>query len=104
MPISVGAIFKQQALVQRESVRHRIDAAHLHLNTEHSKKDVGVALGLKAFAALQAEGAMGRFAAENYSVMGYQESGCEAWQATTGPEIVGHLRAAAVDALILAPG
>jgi D-proline reductase (dithiol) PrdB len=87
----------------RDVRQDRIDAAHLHLNTEHSKRDVGVALGLKAFAALQTEGVIGRFADENYSVMGYQENGCEAWQATTGPEIIGHLRDAAVDALILAP-
>ncbi len=80
-----------------------IDAAHLHINTEHVKRDLGVALPLRALAALQADGVIGKLAAENYSVMGYQRNGCEDWRATTGPEIVNRLRHEAVDAIILAP-
>ena len=62
-----------------------------------------MALGLRALAALEADGVIGRLATENYSVMGYQEAGCEVWQSTTGREIAGRLRDAAVDALLLAP-
>ena len=81
----------------------RVDAAHLHLNAEHVKRDVGVAFGFRALASLEADGVIGRLAAENYSVMGYQEAGCQVWQSETGPEIVTRLRDAAVDALLLAP-
>ena len=89
--------------IPRDVSQDRIDAAHLHINTEHVKRDVGVALGLRALAALEADGVIGRLATENYSVMGYQEGGCEVWQSKTGSEIAGRLREAAVDALLLAP-
>ncbi|MDP6566396.1 MAG: glycine/sarcosine/betaine reductase selenoprotein B family protein [Alphaproteobacteria bacterium] len=89
--------------IPRDVGQDRIDAAHLHINTEHVKRDVGVALPLRALAALEADGVIGRLAAENYSVMGYQENGCAVWQSQTGPEIVNRLRHEAVDALILAP-
>jgi len=89
--------------IPRDVAQDRVDAAHLHINTEHVKKDVGVALGLRAFASLEADGVIGRLADENYSVMGFQAPGCEVWRTQTGPEIVQRLRDAAVDALVLAP-
>ncbi len=89
--------------IPRDVAQERVDSAHLHINTEHIKRDVGVALGLRALAALEADGVIGRLAAENYSVMGFQERGCEVWQTKTGPEIAGRLRDAEVDALLLAP-
>lgn len=89
--------------IPRDVAQDRIDAAHLHLNTQHLKRDVGVALGLRALAALENDGVIGQLADENYSVMGFQEAGCEAWQTQTGPEIIGRLRDAAVDAILLAP-
>ncbi len=90
--------------IPRDVAQDRIDAAHLHLNTEHVRKDVGVAFGLRAFASLEADGVIGNLAEENYSVLGFQAAGCPVWQATTGPEITVRLRDAAVDALVLAPG
>lgn len=89
--------------IPRDVSQDQIDAAHLHINTEPVKRDLGVALGLRALAALEAESEIGRLAAENYSVMGYQKNGCEVWQAKTGPEIARRLREAEVDALLLAP-
>lgn len=89
--------------IPRDVAQDRIDAAHLHINTEHVKRDVGVAMGLRALAALEADGVIGRLADENYSVMGYQERGCEVWRNKTGPEIAARLRDAEVDALLLAP-
>ncbi len=89
--------------IPRDVSQDRIDAAHLHINTDHVKRDVGVALGLRALAALEADGVIGRLADENYSVMGYQEAGCAEWRTKTGPEIAGRLRDAHVDALLLAP-
>jgi len=89
--------------IPRDVAQDRIDAAHLHINTEPLKRDVGVVLGLRALAALEADGVIGRLADENYSVMGYQESGCAVWRKETGPEIAARLREGAVDALLLAP-
>ena len=89
--------------IPRDVSQDRIDSAHLHINTEHVKRDVGVALGLRALAALEADAVIGRLATENYSVMGFQERGCEVWQSKTGPEIADRLRDAEVDALLLAP-
>ncbi len=90
-------------VIPRDVSQDRIDAAHLHLNLDHVKRDLGVALGLRALAGLEADGVIGRLAGENYSVMGYQEAGCRVWQSQTGPEIAARLREAQVDALLLAP-
>ena len=89
--------------IPRDVAQGRVDAAHLHINTDHVKRDLGVAMGLRALAALEQAGVIGRLADENYSVMGFQEGGCEAWQSQTGPEIATRLKDAAVDALLLAP-
>jgi len=90
-------------LIPRDVSQDQIDAAHLHINTEHLKKDVGVALGLRALAALEADGIIGGLAKVNYSVMGYQQEGCAVWRSQTGPDIASHLRHSDVDALLLAP-
>ena len=89
--------------IPRDISQDKVDAVHLHINTEHVKQDIGTALGLRALIALEAEGVIGKLAMENYSVMGYQEHGCEAWKSKTGPEIIEHLKQNAVDALLLAP-
>jgi len=83
--------------------QEKVDATHLHINTDHVKRDIGVAMGFKALMALESEGVIGSLAEENYSVMGYQENGCEAWQSKTAPEIIKHLQQAGVDAVIMAP-
>jgi hypothetical protein len=90
-------------LIPRDISQDKVDATHLHINTDHVKQDIGVAMGFKALAGLETEKVIGRLASENYSVMGYQENGCEAWQSKTGPEIVKHLKQNGVDALLLAP-
>ena len=89
--------------IPRDIPQDKVDAVHLHINTEHVKQDIGTAMGLRALTALEAEGVIGKLAMENYSVMGYQEHGCEVWQSKTGPEIIEHLQQNEVDALLLAP-
>ncbi len=89
--------------IPRDVSQDQVDVAHLHINPEHAREDVGVAFGFAAFMALENEGVIGKLADENYSVMGYQERGCAAWRNETGPEIVNRLRHEAVDAIILAP-
>jgi D-proline reductase (dithiol) PrdB len=90
-------------IIPSDVAQSMVDATHLHINTDHVKRDIGVAMGLRALTALETEGVIGRLAEENYSVMGYQENGCEVWQSRTGPEIIKHLQQAGVDALLLAP-
>jgi len=89
--------------IPRNVAQNEVDAAHLHINTDHVKQDIGVAMGFAAFADLEAEGVIGGLAQENYSVMGFQEAGCEVWKKQTGPEIAARIREAEVDALLLAP-
>jgi hypothetical protein len=89
--------------IPRDIPQDKVDAAHLHINTDHVKQDIGTALGLRALMALEAQGVIGSLAAENYSVMGYQGDGCVAWRSRTGPEIIEHLKNNEVDALLLAP-
>ena len=90
-------------IIPRDVAQSMVAATHLHINTDHVKRDIGVAMGLRALMVLETEGVIGRLAEENYSVMGYQENGCEVWQSRTGPEIIKHLQEAGVDALLLAP-
>ena len=90
-------------VIPRTVTQAEIDAAHLHINTDDVIADVNVALPIRAFAQLESDGRIGRLADEHFSVMGFQEDGAEVWQQQTGPEIVARLRAAEVDALILAP-
>ena len=89
--------------IPRDIPQDKVDAVHLHINTDHVKQDIGTALGLRALMTLEAKGVIGNLAADNYSVMGYQENGCEVWQSRTGPEIIEHLKVNEVDALLLAP-
>jgi hypothetical protein len=90
-------------IIPRDTAQEHIGATHLHLNTRDHHEDYNVALPLRAFARLQAEGKIGRLADDNYAVMGYQGTDNTAWQRETGPEIARHLQQAEVDALILAP-
>jgi len=89
--------------IPRDVPQAQVEAAHLHINTDHVKQDIGVAFGFEALASLESDGSIGRLAQENYSVMGFQENGCEVWRNQTGPEIAQRLRDAEVDALLLAP-
>ena len=90
-------------IIPRDVPQDNVDAVHLHINTDHVKQDVGVAMGLRALMALEEERVIGRLASENYSVMGYQENGCKVWQTKTGLEIADHLKQNGIDALLLAP-
>ncbi len=67
-------------IIPRDVAQSMVDATHLHINTGHVKRDIGVAMGLQALTALKTKSVIGRLAEENYSVMGYQENGCEVRQ------------------------
>lgn len=90
-------------VIPRGVRQDQVSAAHLHLNTRDFGVDFNVALPIQAFADLAAAGAIGAVADEHYSFMGFQSRDLREWKETYGPEVVEHLRAAAVDAVVLAP-
>ncbi len=90
-------------VIPRNVRQEDIAASHLHLNTRDFYVDFNVALPIRVFAELEAEGRIGRLADEHYSFMGFQARGCDEWRMRYGPEIAGRLKAAGVHALLLAP-
>ncbi len=89
--------------IPRDVRQDQIGASHLHLNTRDFYEDFNVALALRAFGELAAEGKLGRVADEHYSVMGFQERTLDGWRTRYGPEIARRLKDAGVHALVLAP-
>jgi D-proline reductase (dithiol) PrdB len=90
-------------VIPRDARQDEIDVRHLHINTRDILADFNVALPLRAFIALEEEGAIGRVADEHYAFMGFQARGAKEWQERYGPEVAARLREAQVDALVLAP-
>ena len=90
-------------VIPRDVRQDQVGVAHLHINTRDLLDDFNVALPLRAFAELEADGALGELAKEHYACMGFQEDGCDVWRAEFGPELAGRLKDAAVQALVLAP-
>jgi D-proline reductase (dithiol) PrdB len=90
-------------VIPRGVEQSQIEAAHLHINTRDILADFNVALPIRAFETLESEGVVGAVAEEHYGFMGFQERGCREWQEIYGPEVAARLRAAEVDALVLAP-
>jgi D-proline reductase (dithiol) PrdB len=90
-------------VIPRATRQDEVAASHLHLNTRDFYSDFNVALPLRRFEELEAEGRVGRLAEENYSVMGFQDRACKDWRETYGPEIAKRLKDGGVHALVLAP-
>ncbi len=90
-------------VIPRSVRQEEIGATHLHLNTRDYGIDFNVALPIRAFSELEAEGRIGRLADEHYAFMGFQESSCEVWRTRSGPEVAARLTEAGVQALVLAP-
>ncbi len=90
-------------VIPRDVAQQAIAATHLHLNTRDLLIDFNVALPIRAFGELEAEGRIGRLADEHYAFMGFQESGAEQWRTHYGPEVARRLKDAGVHALVMAP-
>lgn len=89
--------------IPRSAQQDEVAAEHLHLNTRDFLIDFNVALPIRAFSALEAEGVIGKLANEQYSFMGFQARGGEEWRTRYGPEVAHRLQDAGVEALVLAP-
>jgi D-proline reductase (dithiol) PrdB len=90
-------------VIPRTVSQEELGAEHLHLNTRDFLIDFNVALPVRAFSALEAEGAIGKLADEEYAFMGFQSGGAAEWRTRYGPEVAHRLQDAEVDALVLAP-
>ena len=90
-------------VIPRGTLQAEIDATHLHINTRDVKEDLNVALPIRAFATLEADGAIGALAQQHYSFMGFQQAGADEWRSHYGPEVAERCKQAAVDAVVLAP-
>ncbi len=90
-------------VIPRATQQSEVDATHLHLNTDDHREDFNIALPLRAFEALEREGAIGALAVDNYAFMGFQGGNLSPWQDKYGPEVVALLKDANVDAVVLAP-
>jgi D-proline reductase (dithiol) PrdB len=90
-------------VIPRGAQQAQMDFAHLHINTRDHHQDFNIALPLDRFAELESEGRIGRLADDHYSVMGFQSDDGAAWKQETLPEITRRMKAAEVDALVLAP-
>ena len=90
-------------LIPSTATAGQVAASHLHINCDNVEADPNVALPLGPFAELAAEGVIGGLADEHYSFMGYQSRDLIDWRDRYGPEVVAHLKAGAVDAVVLAP-
>lgn len=89
--------------IPRTVEQAEVAAEHLHINTRDLLIDFNVALPIRAFGQLEADGAIGSLANEHYGFMGFQERGAKHWQANAGPEVAQRLKDAGVHALVLAP-
>ena len=83
--------------------QEEIGVAHLHINPAPTLADLNVSLPIEPFRRLVDDGRIGGLTSTHYSFMGYQAQGAEEWRTDYGPELVGRLRDAGADALILAP-
>ncbi len=90
-------------VIPRDVRQDEIGCSHLHLNRRDFYTDFNVALPIRAFAELEAEGKIGHLAEDHYAFMGYQERRCREWKERYGPEVARHLNEAGVDALVIAP-
>ncbi len=90
-------------VIPRDVASGDIGAAHLHLNSRDLVADFNVALPIRAFGDMADAGHIGAVADHHYSFMGYQERDLVEWRDRYGPEVVAHLQAGNVDAVMLAP-
>ncbi|MDP6607346.1 MAG: glycine/sarcosine/betaine reductase selenoprotein B family protein [Dehalococcoidia bacterium] len=90
-------------VIPRTVRQEEVSAEHLHLNTRDFHIDFNVALPIRAFGQLEADGAIGGLADEHYGFMGFQDHALEGWREHAAPEVARRLKDAGVHALVLAP-
>ena len=79
-----------------------IEVNHLHINTEYILQDINVILPVKRFMEFEAEGTIGRLAANCYSYYGFQPDPSELLTETM-PAVADQMRSEEVEAVLLTP-
>ncbi|MCX8062854.1 MAG: glycine/sarcosine/betaine reductase selenoprotein B family protein [Anaerolineales bacterium] len=91
--------------IPTNSLLELIGVSHLHVNPQPILQDLNVVFPLLRMQELVAEGIIGSFATQAFSLMGYQgfPPNPRTWLERSAPQIAADLRAESVDALILTP-
>ncbi len=89
-------------VIPRGTTADEIKVYHLHVNPDYPEADLNCLLPMDRLVELEAAGEVGRAAASHYSYMGYILQPQVLLEETT-PEIVRHLQADGVDAVVLIP-
>ena len=79
-----------------------IDVNHLHINTDYILQDINVILPVKRFTEFEAQGTIGRLAANCYSYYGFQPDPSELLTKTM-PAVADQMRSEDVEAVLLTP-
>ncbi len=89
--------------------QEQVGVGHLHLNNDHLRADLNIALPVHRLRGLVEAGEVGSIARAHYSFMGFQGRTAEGggdtreWEQRYGPEVAGRMQAEDVDAVILTP-
>jgi D-proline reductase (dithiol) PrdB len=86
----------------RDLRQEQVQSGHLHINNEDIDRDFNIVLPINRMLEFEAAGVIGSLAPTSYSFMGYQPDTTE-WREKYAPEVAGHMRAEAVDAVLLTP-
>lgn len=79
-----------------------ININHLHINTDHIKKDINVILPINRFREFEQKGVIGKLAPTSYSYYGFQLDPTILLKETM-PEVAEHMRKEDVEAVLLTP-
>jgi D-proline reductase (dithiol) PrdB len=88
--------------IPRGARQEEIAVNHLHINTNHLKRDPNVILPLHRFAEFEQEGIIGRLAPTSYSYYGFQMNPKVLLEETL-PEVADRMREEGVEAVLLTP-
>jgi D-proline reductase (dithiol) PrdB len=91
-------------VIPKDAGQEDLEVNHLHVNTRDIEKDVNCAFPLARFRELEAEGKIGSFARNNYSIMGYIPTPhAKTLVKETAPAIASQMKDEGVDAVFMAP-
>lgn len=91
-------------VITRDAGQEDLEVNHLHINTDDVEKDVNCAFPLARFRELEAQGRIGSFADNHYSIMGYVPiPHTEVLIKETAPAIARMMKNEGADAVFMVP-
>ena len=88
--------------IPRTATEGDIEVSHLHINTEHIKKDINVMLPMTRFQEFEEEGRIGKLADTCYSYYGFQLDPTALLEETM-PKVASRMREEDIEAILLTP-